>query len=77
MAKATENDATETETKTRATRVPRPVKAVLVFDDFDGQKFHGLSVHRIDASIVEVITTAAALGRKMVQVEIPPASSGE
>lgn len=65
------------EKKTRAPRTPRPIKAVLVFDDFDGKTFHGLSVHRIDAGIVNVITEAATAGRKMVQVEIPPASSGE
>lgn len=68
---------TDGETKVRRTRTPRAKKIVLVFDDFDGAKFHGLSVHNIDASIVDVITSAAAQGRKAVQVEIPPASSGD
>ena len=72
------NDMTaDDETKVRRTRTPRAKKVVLVFDDFDGAKFHGLSVHNIDANIVDVITSAAAQGRKAVQVEIPPASSGD
>lgn len=72
------NDMTaDGEVKAKRTRTPRAKKIVLVFDDFDGAKFHGLSVHNIDASIVDVITNAAAQGRKAVQVEIPPASSGD
>lgn len=60
--------------KAKRTRTARPLKVVLIFDDFDGQKFHGLSVHRIDANVVDVIAEATMTGRKFQQVEIPPAS---
>ena len=68
-------DDNKTEKKTRAPRTAKPMKAVLVFDSFDGQKFHGLTAHRIDATIVDVIADASANGRSFVQVEIPPASA--
>lgn len=61
--------------KARRTRTAKPLNVVMVFDDFDGRKFHGLSMHRIDANVVNVIADATATGRKFQQVEIPPASS--
>lgn len=67
--------ADTTETKQRRTRTPKPVKAVMVFDDFDGSKFINLTMHRIDANVVDVIAAASAEGRKFQQIEIPPASS--
>ena len=57
---------TDGETKVRRTRTPRAKKIVLVFDDFDGAKFHGLSVHNIDASIVDVINATTTKDRKSV-----------
>lgn len=58
----------------KRTRVARPLKVVLIFDDFDGKKFNGLSAHRIGGNIADVVTEAAMMGRKVATVEIPPAS---
>lgn len=72
MAKTADNGETA-----KRTRTPRPLSVVLIFDDFDGKNFHGLTAHRIDAGLIGLVTKAAMNGQKVVQVEIPPASSNE